>query len=551
MLEINTMWYYNKKGRAYGPVESEAIEEMVRSGELGHLDLLFREGESEWLPVNSVDEFKSALDGFQLNVKRADKDVLQNWVILKTINTPDGLQYQQQGPFSEEQVKELVERGAFKFSDYIWKPGFQTWRRIREIPEFSKPLPSSMSENTVYESGDDATNNSFADKSELSQLIEIDYDTKIVKKSGTGKAPSQTPPATPYFDLDPVPDEVSTDDMTRDQIKVDPPKTNIDQLILPDQIKKQSKANLIPEIKKNAEKKHDNISKAKAKKNSEHLKTELKINKPVPDTEKIDKAMSQSEEKTEVTSHSEAPGSMIWYYVAAVILVCAGAMLVFYNSLRAQRINSEGIEVSEPVSLKPIEDLKPTNIEPKQIAPPQPVTSSVKPMQEPIKESKSNTTDSVPEVSGDHVIDKDKELKPQNSKQGVYSSLKNEKQKSYYLSRDRKALMYSSLKASRLASELEKFAKNNRDTASWKKFYSRWNLEINSAPAKLVAQYKPSRSGDYALPSEMSDFNTKLNELKLKSKEINKQMLTGQKPSVDIKSSSKGFYSIYKSLQNQ
>lgn len=539
-----TMWYYNKKGRAYGPVEASVIEGMVKSGELGHLDLLFHEGESEWLPVNSVDQFKGILEGYQLNSKTSDKDVLQNWVILKTVETPEGLQYQQQGPFSEEQVKELVERGAFKFSDYIWKPGFQTWRRIREIPEFSKPLPGagSVKENTVYSTAPDTTTSTvILDNSQLSELIEIDYGTKLAGNVSTKNADKQEL-THPYFDQDETPQEVSTPDMTKDtplQSRA-MPDPKLSQMRVPDQVKKEIKNNQSTAVKK---------QKTEAKSKATPLPVKPII--PEPPAQKVEaKTVDKTQTPTAVIENQEPVPSMLWYYVAAVILVCTGAMLIFYYSLRNERFNKNKWQASEQVAQAPAPaPIKtPVVTQPTAQAVAKPVP--VKPKEEALPQQPAALQVAAQGEPADDSSDVEEEKPEPTPRPGEVSSLKKGKARAYYMSRDRKALMYSSLKASRLASELEKFTKNNRDTSAWKKFYNKWNVEFNTSPSKLISHYKPNRAGDYALPRDMAQFQNEYAELRVKSKEINKQMLNGQKVSIDVRESSRNFYNIYKKLQN-
>ncbi len=52
---------------------------------------------------------------------------------------------QQQGPYTEAQIKEYLQTGSLMSDGLIWKEGFDDWMTISEVPEFAKaqPAPSS------------------------------------------------------------------------------------------------------------------------------------------------------------------------------------------------------------------------------------------------------------------------------------------------------------------------------------------------------------------------------------------------------------------------
>jgi hypothetical protein len=50
-------WYYTSGGQQQGPVEEQALKEMLSSGELQPTELLWREGMGNWQPAANVQEF--------------------------------------------------------------------------------------------------------------------------------------------------------------------------------------------------------------------------------------------------------------------------------------------------------------------------------------------------------------------------------------------------------------------------------------------------------------------------------------------------------------
>ncbi len=49
-------WHCSIKGAKYGPISEEELKQWIREGRLGTLDLVWREGMSEWMPATNVSE---------------------------------------------------------------------------------------------------------------------------------------------------------------------------------------------------------------------------------------------------------------------------------------------------------------------------------------------------------------------------------------------------------------------------------------------------------------------------------------------------------------
>jgi interferon-induced transmembrane protein/uncharacterized protein DUF4339 len=50
-------WYYTRGGQQQGPVEEQALKELLSSGDLPLTELVWREGMGNWQPASSVQEF--------------------------------------------------------------------------------------------------------------------------------------------------------------------------------------------------------------------------------------------------------------------------------------------------------------------------------------------------------------------------------------------------------------------------------------------------------------------------------------------------------------
>lgn len=52
-------WYFSKNGTQLGPITEEELSAKARSGEVQPTDLVWKEGMSDWRPLNQVAEFQA------------------------------------------------------------------------------------------------------------------------------------------------------------------------------------------------------------------------------------------------------------------------------------------------------------------------------------------------------------------------------------------------------------------------------------------------------------------------------------------------------------
>jgi len=130
-------WYFFiQNGKTLGPVNRDEIAHGIRSGNLGALDMIYRDGEPKWAPLHEFQEFRDLLKDLKTMQLRADK-----WVVLTKKTGPQGTQYLQRGPYDTSAVKTLLQSGQLSFMDFIWREGDEKWQRINAVDEFSpKPV---------------------------------------------------------------------------------------------------------------------------------------------------------------------------------------------------------------------------------------------------------------------------------------------------------------------------------------------------------------------------------------------------------------------------
>ncbi len=170
-----SQWYLSKNGQALGPLDQKKLEKLIADGEVKAIDLVYKAGAAEWLPVSEIAELASHLASKKENAPtKSSSSGSKDWVLLKKIVTDKGKEYKQLGPFDAPQVIELIDTGEIRFTDFAWKEGFESWVRIAEIDSFSEPLPSSPAiDMSLYEKT--VVTNSGADTPEETQ---VDADQK-------------------------------------------------------------------------------------------------------------------------------------------------------------------------------------------------------------------------------------------------------------------------------------------------------------------------------------------------------------------------------------
>lgn len=134
---MDQKWYYEDHGRAKGPISTRDLVNKIQKGDMTLMDLVFKEGSPSWLPAESFSEITELIGNISLQ-ESAD------WIVLKTVNV-DGKNINEQiGPFNAQQILDLIDRGKIRFSDYVWRTGYEKWVPLGRVDEFEKPLKSSV-----------------------------------------------------------------------------------------------------------------------------------------------------------------------------------------------------------------------------------------------------------------------------------------------------------------------------------------------------------------------------------------------------------------------
>ncbi len=131
---INNKWYVSIENKAKGPYSDLQMREKIQSGEFKKNTFTYKEGEVDWLPLEKQDIWtpgfipKHSLEG------KNSKD----WILLLESPIKQG-DYEQQGPFTQSEVKEKVKIGEVHLRDFCWRPGMESWQSLVETHELGFP----------------------------------------------------------------------------------------------------------------------------------------------------------------------------------------------------------------------------------------------------------------------------------------------------------------------------------------------------------------------------------------------------------------------------
>lgn len=134
---IDDFYFYQDSGKTIGPVSGPDLKSRIREGKLRLFDLILKEGEAVWRMALEHAEFK---EDFKGPSKAALKD--KPWVCLQR-KSPDGFDFMTTGPYSLDEIREGLMAGRVSYTDYVWRSGFNEWKRIGLIEDFNPRLRKS------------------------------------------------------------------------------------------------------------------------------------------------------------------------------------------------------------------------------------------------------------------------------------------------------------------------------------------------------------------------------------------------------------------------
>ena len=169
-----TQWYYAQNGEQKGPVSTEALCDMITTGQFSLDDLVWKTGLAEWVKASQVREF---IQPAQIIAQAAPEPELR--LVEPDEKPQDGTsqsqqevsQYtpkqakpqkqpqaaawhlsrngQQQGPFTAQMLKEMALAGELLPTDHLWKNGIKNWVEARSLPGLKFPAAAAPISGTA------------------------------------------------------------------------------------------------------------------------------------------------------------------------------------------------------------------------------------------------------------------------------------------------------------------------------------------------------------------------------------------------------------------
>lgn len=138
---MSSTWYYGLDSKVHGPVDDNSLQVLFQKGTLKKTDLILKDGHPDW---------KAAQDWVELQPFFQQRESLvQDSVPLPEFNEKwDSNSYvvlfrklgsskpTQDGPFSLEEVKKMLQEKTLSTEDKIWQKHFLDWKSVGQLPEF-------------------------------------------------------------------------------------------------------------------------------------------------------------------------------------------------------------------------------------------------------------------------------------------------------------------------------------------------------------------------------------------------------------------------------
>jgi hypothetical protein len=551
-----SQWYLSKEGKALGPLSEDKIIDMIQAGRATHLDLVYRSGDSSWLPISQVNPFAQYFNQ-QEPVAQAQEGEPE-WVLLKRVESEEGSQFKQIGPFAQSEVLRLIDQGEIRFSDFAWKTGMDNWSKISELEVFAQPLPSTpridkgLYESTQSKSLDTETLTDNKAREGLSEMVKIEhYDSeKTVVTRTQNNIPLNNEDFVTELDL-----STGTTDGVSSQSDVDlwslePPKKPVAGRSEPNKIQTGTSA-YERKLKAASEhrKKSSSSKKKKKKKRSpsptfkerlqlgialaamflafiffyKSLKTpsaDRRLDALVADEAPLNTETYQDNQNLSFGSQNQNLEIQPTRQASAPIPAPARVSSPQKNreregksasqasgdkKLRSRPAVQASAAPSPPPTIKklPVAGDKQPEVKP---APQVATTNPVK-----VKKALVPPPKNKPALRGKSVsVPKSTGTQSPNPV-GRSLSSGSAKSQSFYKQRDRKALFYSSLRAETLAAEIEnQYQKLHKNKTAWSRYYAQWRKKAQSSLAKDIQNY-PIKQETYAYPQLMAEFKKDFN----------------------------------------
>lgn len=144
---MSDKWYYVKSGERVGPVEIDAIFDLIKASELNELDYVWKKGLENWGQIKDMNEFAPALAPEPEVAEptlppRMDETVnriqdLEGGVFVK-IGVDRGGNEVEYGPYNTDLLKRLFDENRINGKTFAFAKNMKDWKMLADFEDFSE-----------------------------------------------------------------------------------------------------------------------------------------------------------------------------------------------------------------------------------------------------------------------------------------------------------------------------------------------------------------------------------------------------------------------------
>ncbi len=146
---MDDQWYYVESGERKGPVELDALKDLIRSGDLGEEDFVWTKGFENWVQIQEVPDLEIVEEVEEVeevvtteasnagSLKLKDYLIEESSVFIK-IGADRGAEEVEYGPYSLAIIQKLYTQNRINAKTYIFVRGMLDWTMIADLEDFSE-----------------------------------------------------------------------------------------------------------------------------------------------------------------------------------------------------------------------------------------------------------------------------------------------------------------------------------------------------------------------------------------------------------------------------
>ncbi len=131
-------YYLNINDQNVGPLSFEEVTDRLKNGLLKATDYIFITGNKDWQTINELQEFSIYLEP-------EDPEKRKIWFIRRN--------KQNEGPYSKQEIFQMIETGKADINDYVWSKELRNWTTIKDAMSISteKIAPQDLVQEALVE----------------------------------------------------------------------------------------------------------------------------------------------------------------------------------------------------------------------------------------------------------------------------------------------------------------------------------------------------------------------------------------------------------------